>query len=179
LAPLGEGERVSMLDRLELVFPRLRDANYRISSSRDDVYNCIAWAAGFTDAWWWPGTPDATFWPDGIPREVTLQAFSAAFASLGYSSCISEEPELGFEKIALYANAEGLPCHAARQLPSGRWTSKLGKMEDIEHSLHDLAGTIYGSVVQVMKRAAPQPGGGQLKAQIVQPAKEVEPDPVR
>jgi len=43
--------------------------------------------------------------------------------------------------------------HAARQLPEGRWTSKLGELEDIEHALHDLTGTVYGSVVLVMKRA--------------------------
>jgi hypothetical protein len=45
-----------------------------------------------------------------------------------------------------------VPKHAARQLPSGRWTSKLGPMEDIEHALHDLTGMAYGSVVLVMKR---------------------------
>jgi hypothetical protein len=31
-------------------------------------------------------------------------------------------------------------------------------MEDLEHDLHDLAGTVYGSVVLVMKRpVATQP----------------------
>ena len=34
-------------------------------------------------------------------------------------------------------------------------TSKLGKLEDIEHALHDLAGTAYGSVVRIMKRRLP------------------------
>jgi hypothetical protein len=44
------------------------------------------------------------------------------------------------------------PLYAARQLPNGRWTSKLGEWEDIEHALHDLTGMVYGSVVLVMKR---------------------------
>jgi hypothetical protein len=59
--------------------------------------------------------------------------------------------EPGYEKVALFALA-GVPKHAARQLPSGRWVSKLGPSEDIEHALHDLTGMVYGSVVLVMKR---------------------------
>ncbi len=52
----------------------------------------------------------------------------------------------------MFADALGLPTHAARQLASGRWTSKLGKAEDIEHDLHDLEGDLYGIVVLLMKR---------------------------
>jgi len=141
-----------MVTGIEAIFPRLRGATYQVTSARDDVYNCIAWAAGVTTDWWWPVGSDKTFWPTGVPRAVTLEAFHDAFATLGYQTYASEEPELGFEKIALFANDKGEPKHAARQLPNGRWTSKLGKMEDIEHDLHDLTGTVYGSVVLVMKR---------------------------
>jgi hypothetical protein len=70
---------------------------------------------------------------------------------LGYLVCDQDQLETGYEKIALFALAD-LPKHAARQLPSGRWTSKLGPMEDIEHALLDLAGIVYGSVVLVLKR---------------------------
>jgi hypothetical protein len=43
--------------------------------------------------------------------------------------------------------------HAARQLDNGKWTSKLGQLEDIEHeSLEALSGAVYGSVVQVLKK---------------------------
>ena len=63
--------------------------------------------------------------------------------------------EPGFEKIAVCANDQGVPKHAARQLNKGRWTSKLGRMADIDHALHDLEGTLYGSVVLVMKRPVP------------------------
>jgi hypothetical protein len=65
--------------------------------------------------------------------------------------CEDGRLESGFEKIALFA-LEGLPKHAARQLQSGRWTSKLGRLEDIEHTLDDLTGALYGSVALVMKR---------------------------
>ena len=50
---------------------------------------------------------------------------------------------------------QGVPLHAARHVPSGRWTSKLGELEDIEHALDGLEGTEYCSVVQIMKRPLP------------------------
>ena len=60
--------------------------------------------------------------------------------------------EPGFEKVALYGDSEYY-THAARQLPSGKWTSKLGKAEDVEHdSPADLSGGVYAEVVLVMKR---------------------------
>lgn len=142
--------------KLEEIFPGLAKGGYRITSPTDPDYNCIAWAAGDTSNWWWPG-PDMKreYWPPGVTREVTLAAFQAVFASLGYLVCQGEEVEPGFEKIALFADAQGRPKHGARQLPEGRWTSKLGKREDIEHALRDLEGAVYGSVVLVMKRPVP------------------------
>jgi hypothetical protein len=96
--------------------------------------------------------PDNGYWPEGVPTEVTVPAFVAAFATFGFSPTDQEELEPGWEKIALFADGNGVPTHAARQLPTARWTSKLGKLEDIEHELRDLTGTTYGSVVQIMKR---------------------------
>jgi len=92
-----------------------------------------------------------SFWPAGIRREETVAAFVEAFQALGYVPCADDQPGPGFEKVALYARA-GVPKHAARQLPNGRWTSKLGELEDVEHTLDGLAGSWYGSVVQVLKR---------------------------
>jgi hypothetical protein len=150
--------------KLEDLFPGLAAAGYRITSPRSTDYNCIAWAAGQTGTWWWPG-PDLVkeYWPSGHPRELTLSAFQGVFAGLGYSICRVEDPESGVEKIALFADADGRPTHAARQLPNGLWTSKLGKAEDIEHTLRAVEGDIYGSVVLIMQRplvsasAAPAP----------------------
>jgi hypothetical protein len=62
--------------------------------------------------------------------------------------------EEGYEKVALFALL-GAPKHAARQVPGGRWTSKLGEREDIEHELHALTGQVYGSVARVLKRTPP------------------------
>jgi len=63
----------------------------------------------------------------------------------------SFELEIGFEKVAIYAR-DGTPLHAARQITSGKWVSKLGPREDIEHDLHGLAGNIYGSVAVILVR---------------------------
>jgi hypothetical protein len=145
-----------MVGLLEQIFPGLQGQPYQITSPPHDGYNCIAWAAGDTTDWWWPDAPDlpdSSYWPPGVSRVTTLDAFRAAFATLGYAVCEHDHLEPGYEKIALYALA-GLPKHASRQLSSGRWTSKLGPMHDIEHALHDLTGTVYGSVVLVMKRPA-------------------------
>lgn len=142
-----------MVSPLEQLFPALARSDYRITSPANNDYNCIAWAVGEVRNWWWPGPdPVREYWPADVVREVTIAAFQAAFASRDYVVCNSEEVEPGFEKVALFASADGKPQHAARQLLSGRWTSKLGKAEDIEHALHDLEGTIYGSVAMFLKR---------------------------
>jgi len=136
---------------LEDVFPGLRDQPYRIQSPRDRKYNCIALAVGDNRNWWWPDPTEEDTWPSGVARVETVEAFRDAFATLGYEVCSSDLVESGYEKIALFA-LTGKPKHAARQLPSGRWISKLGLREDIEHALHDLTGLMYGSVVLVLKR---------------------------
>jgi hypothetical protein len=81
------------------------------------------------------------------------------FESLGYHAGGSWEVEPGIEKVAVYADALGKPQHAARQLPNGRWTSKVGTMEDIEHEMEGLEGESYGRVVLVLERRTD--GGGE------------------
>lgn len=91
-----------------------------------------------------------------MARVETVEAFRDAFATLGYILCSDDRFEPGYEKVALFALA-GVPKHAARQLPTGRWISKLGRSEDIEHQRHDLSGTAYGAVVLAMKRPVVSP----------------------
>jgi hypothetical protein len=77
--------------------------------------------------------------------------FVKAFATLGYTSAEGEMLEDGYDRVALYAK-DGRVSHAARQVPDGRWTSKLGYDLDIEHGLRGLEGPLYGHVVQILKR---------------------------
>jgi hypothetical protein len=141
---------------LESIFPRLRGAAYQITSPATEVYNCVAWAAQDVGRWWWPDLLKQRYWPAGVIRLETLTAFQELFVALGFVDCQDESLEPGVEKIALFADDQG-PQHAARQLPNGRWTSKLGELEDVEHDLHDLEGVEYGNVVLVMRRPVQVP----------------------
>jgi hypothetical protein len=135
------------------LFPSLSH-RARITSPEDDCYNCIAWAANDTDHWWWP-LPGA-YWPPDVPVDNTVDAFVAAFATLGYEPCVDGELEAGMEKVALYVDIAGLPTHMARQLPSGVWTSKLGDLHDIEHpAVEEVCGRHYGRVERYLRRPVP------------------------
>jgi hypothetical protein len=127
----------------------------RITSLEDKNYNCIAWAAEEDDRWWWP-TADY-YWPVGVDREETVDAFVKAFEAIGYERCVDGTLEAGFQKVAIYASSRGVPTHAARQLPSGDWTSKMGSDCDIEHSTVESVrdwpnGRSYGSVAVHMRK---------------------------
>ncbi|MEM9538748.1 MAG: hypothetical protein AAGA60_04465 [Cyanobacteria bacterium P01_E01_bin.42] len=136
----------------ELKFPNLANTKYNVTSPESRIYNCFAWAAGEGDRWWDPIDPDG-YWPENVPREQTIEAAIQAYQTLGYKCCASDRLESGYEKIALYATIEGELQHAARQLPDGNWTSKLGKWEDISHELKGLENPrFYGSVTQILSR---------------------------
>lgn len=141
-----------MSEDLESWFPQLSHSAYAITSPATPEYNCIAWAAGDTERWWWPVAGSYAYWPANAPVQETLVAFIKAFATLGFMPCDDSQVEQGHEKVALYVDQNGKPTHAARQLPNGRWTSKLGKIEDIEHELEAVVGPVYGSVAQILKR---------------------------
>jgi hypothetical protein len=100
--------------RLEALFPRLAGSAYQPTSDPDELYNCIAWAAGDNGVWWWPGPEDDSFWPETIPRHATLGAFDALFGSLGFLPCADDTPVPGVEKVALFADPDDSPTHAAR-----------------------------------------------------------------
>ncbi len=139
-----------MTAQLRALFPKLDGSNYTVTSARTPVYNCIAWAAHEDDRWWWPV---GDYWPPGADRKLHVDSFVDAYASLGYVQCADGSVEPGYEKIAIYAKPNGSPQHAARQLDNGRWTSKLGKLEDIEHTLDCIESLAYGKAVAFVKRS--------------------------
>jgi hypothetical protein len=133
-------------------FPRLTADNHRDTSPQDRRYNCIAWAVEDTGRWWQPGV----YWqPQDWPaNDFGIGALERVFLLIGYQDCgLDHSLEPGCLKVALYASGGFIYTHAARQLPSGKWTSKLGKSIDIEHDTPDaVAGGVYGEVLQTMKR---------------------------
>jgi len=136
--------------------PNLSDSNSRVTSRDTPRYNCIAWAAGEDFRNWWPDLMGIGYWPPSIPREEKMPAFVRAYETLNFRLCIGGVLENGIEKLALYGKRRGedvIPTHAALQLESGEWTSKLGRFEDISHaSVEDVYGPCYGEVIFYMAR---------------------------
>ena len=134
-------------------FPNLSPQScYDDVSAFDLVYNCIAWAAHDTENWWEPDPDGNYYWPEGVPRVYTEDAYVQAYESIGFKRCDDPALESGVEKIALYTDKKE-PTHAARQLPDGTWTSKLGPFEDIRHvELDCLKGPLYGEATVYMRR---------------------------
>jgi hypothetical protein len=134
--------------------PHLNTGNCKITSPATNAYNCIAWAAGNSRQWWDPN--GLYYWPKGVPREVSLDAVLQVYERLGLAICVGGELEAGFEKIAIFVKEVGIgkiPTHAARQLESGEWTSKMGPCEDISHTSVDaVGGPAYGEVRFFMSR---------------------------
>lgn len=132
-------------------FPRLSPENHRETSPESRAYNCIAWAAEDSSRWWQPGI----YWlpMDWPADDFGIGALEGVFRALGYEDCgLDADWEPGSVKVALYGSGF-LYTHAARQLPTGKWTSKLGKGIDIEHDTPDVvAGGLYGDVMQILRR---------------------------
>lgn len=136
-------------------YPNLAPHNYRVTSPEEIAYNCVAWALSVTDAVWWPDSWDLYYWPPQLPRQESVETFLAVFGRFGYTQCDEPIQEEGFEKVAVYLDERGRPSHVARQLSTGRWTSKLGGAEDIEHDdLGSLEGPHLGSAVVFLRRSA-------------------------
>ena len=118
---------------------------FTLTSPASAEYNCIAWAAEDTGRFWWPDPMKIGYWPPDVVREVTLEAFVAAYGTLGYELCGDGEFEPGYQKVAIYCRL-GKPAHAARQLPTGAWTSKLGKFVDVSHGTLEAVLQIRGCI---------------------------------
>lgn len=144
-------------------FPTLDYGNIIVKSPGDDDYQCIAWAECYTDRKSWPGS--GYTWPEGLPladppESATTGHFVLRFSRLGYKPCgLDRSYEFGYQKVAIYANDQGV-THMARQHLFGLgWLSKPGRMEDIFHrNLEDLEGEMsitalqYGKVTLILKR---------------------------
>lgn len=149
-------------DTLEELFPNLHSDNYQITSEEATRYNCIAWALNHTTLFWDPGMIGVRgyYWPPDAPKDDSVQAWVRIFEIHGYEKCESAELEESIEKVAIYGKVNGEATHVARQLSSGAWTSKLRKLEDIEHKTlnalegdyNDIAANDYGAVVQILCR---------------------------
>ena len=137
--------------RLAKAFPRLSGEKFEIVAQPSNRYNCIAYAAGDTNAWW--SHRENRYWPDHATRSDSIESLKKVFAVLGFQQCQDSHVEDGYQKIALYEQ-QGLWTHAAVQTPAGRWRSKMGAGPVIEHlSPESLSGGKYGAPTVHMRRA--------------------------
>ena len=128
-------------DLIRKAFPKLKDDKaFRITSPEDPKYNCIAWAYLYKDRWMWPESDASSildgvcYWPTEASKTPDLESFKIAFSLKGFEVCDNADFEPRYQKIAIYVKPNTTECtHAARQLRSGFWTSKLGMSYDIQH----------------------------------------------
>lgn len=158
-------------------FPHLTRNLYEVTGDETNDYNCIALAAGDRTRWWEPDPFGVYYWPIQ-KREYTVACYTELFESLGYQKCKCSLKKRSLEKVAIYHDPVGCieavdnfgmwhpavspnsPTHAAKQLSSGTWNSKLGGWEEIEHkTLSCISGTditgkriSYGKPIQILKR---------------------------
>lgn len=131
------------------MFPLIFSARWSVESPATREYNCIAFAAGRANRWWWPHVD--SYWPVKI-TDNSVGAFVDAFCFMGYEACATGDLDTGWEKVAIY-QIQGASKHMARQLPSGRWVSKIGKYVDIEHDTVDQLNSVtYGYVARYLRR---------------------------
>jgi hypothetical protein len=143
--------------RIDRWFPDLAAAGYEPQSVQTADYNCIAWAAGEDHRRWDPAP--GYYWPAGVERDDRIETLVRVFELLGYKrlehhDALAKSLEIGVRKVAIYADVHADSwTHAARQLPNGKWTSKLGDFEDVEHDTPEgLVGSFYMNLACIMKR---------------------------
>lgn len=84
------------------------------------------------------------FWPPGVSEpspdaDADLDCYLELFRTWGFENCNSLGPEDGYLKIAIFATDQEFN-HVAKQLPSGRWSSKGGVLHDFRHGTLDALG---------------------------------------
>jgi len=138
------------------VWPSLSN-HFRRTSDPDIEYNALAWALGSNQRNFAPEKIAGYYWEPGIPREPTIIAHLQLFKRHRYEIEAKDgRLEEGWEKVAIFVNAEGEPRHFARQLENGNWTSKLIDLIDIEHdNLDCLQGELLGHVNCILMRRRP------------------------
>ena len=142
-------------DELQAKFPKLNSRNYKRTSDATGRYNCMAFANGEDRKWWEAGVNGGRFyWPP--KTNDTLEGWVEIFTKQGYRLTSDRGIERGVEKVAIYVDLKDmLPGHVAKS-DGHVWKSKLGRLQDIEHSSLDLLEGDqhweYGIVDRILRR---------------------------
>jgi hypothetical protein len=148
---------------LEDLFPNLAEVGYEITSPKDSSHNCAAYAVGDTEHRWGGYSNRhlksfGYYWPPNAQPGIGIAELVNAYKSIGFNICTDGEFEPGIEKVVLYIGDDGRWKHAAKQLPDGSWSSKIGvHSADIMHRTPQaLSNSDYGRVACYMSRPIPE-----------------------
>ena len=87
-----------------------------------------------------------------MPCDEHNESLMALFEYFGFKQCDDSSFEKDYDKVALYADAEGW-THAAKVIGDNVFHSKMGTAWDIQHSGGNVfAETEYGEIFAYMKR---------------------------
>ncbi len=152
-------------DSLIRKFPKFLADGAKKTREATRQYNCKAWSAERDiNQWWEPEKLEPWFfWPvDSEPNDYSFENIVHIFKNRGYTKPSDDSFEIFHKKVAIYAiyglieSDKWWFTHVCDQLNSGKWTSKLGPDEDIEHgSISSLAGFVedeYGEIKLILKR---------------------------
>ncbi len=152
---MGETKWVHQMKKKQFLtlssLPNSKKQPLEITSPHDGFYNCIGWALGLSDKAFWPNLKKPYSWPADLPKTESIENFIDFFKKHKFEICENDKPERGFEKIAIFEK-DGFATHACRQLKKNLWTSKLGALEDVRHTIFQISGGMYGEVSVFMKR---------------------------
>ncbi len=127
-------------------FPNLTFESFKYTSEKTDDYNCAAWSIEIEDEWIQFRDPKGML-------DVSITTYINYFTNLGFSITNDKNFEEGVKKIAIYKNEQDEFKHVARLMSNGKWTSKIGDWEDIEHdTLEVLADRSYGKPCLIMEK---------------------------
>jgi hypothetical protein len=156
----------------EKEFPNL--GKWTCTSKRTREYNCLAFAVGDEARRWEP--LGGFYWPDGATKGYSAECLIEAYQTKGFEVCADGALVEGYEKVVIYLNDQAGFLHAARQEPNGRWKSKLGDEEDIEHeSPESLTSNVYGKPRVFMQRARKQQAEEKKEAEASTTSASSEP----
>jgi hypothetical protein len=141
------------LDMCKRDFPHLNEKNTKVIGKHTHNYNCFAFAMGDKKHWWGTG---GGYWP-AKEDSLSIKGFDEILHDVANGEQTSDwkTVEPGYVKIAVMTDDGkdvGEVEHAVRQLPSGKWASKMGSFGIIENDdLHEIEGGSYGKVARVYK----------------------------
>ena len=133
-------------------FPHLgSDSHFELLSEQTPVYNCIAWAMGYSDRWVDTEYSPGHWWPAGVKRSTEPIALFDAFVAEGFEKADDGRFEKGYDKVVLFQK-DGEWTHASRIESNEVEYSKFGGSFDGVHSHNIFTGSIYGEEYAYLRR---------------------------